>query len=77
MKFASSFKKSLEVNDTTELLQVEGYYTPGEILVFNGSSLSNFKNVQDAISDVDHLVKKNMEAHGWTERRTILLRLMR
>ena len=24
LKFASSFKKSLEVNDTTELLQVEG-----------------------------------------------------
>ena len=67
LKFASNFKKSLEVNDTTELLQVEGYYTPGEILSFNGSSLANFKNVQDALSDVDHLVKKNMQAHGWTE----------
>ena len=67
LKFASTFKKSLEFNDSTSLKQVEDYYTPGEILIFNGTSLSNFENVTEAVKDAEYLVKKNMEANGWTE----------
>ena len=37
-----------------------------EILAFNGSALSNFKRVSDAVSDVEYLVKKNSEANGWS-----------
>ena len=51
LKFASNFNKSLEFNDTTTLKQVEDYYSPGEILIFNGTSLSNFKSVNDAVKD--------------------------
>ena len=67
LKFVSSFNKSLEFNDTTLLGQVEDYFTVGEILAFNGSALSNFKRVSDAVSDVLYLVKKNSDANGWTE----------
>ena len=67
LKFASNFHKSLEFNDSTTLKQVEDYYSPGEILIFNGTSLSNFKSVTEAVQDAEYLVKKNMEAHGWTE----------
>ena len=67
LKFASNFNKSLEFNDTTTLKQVEDYFTPGEILIFNGTSLSAFKSVTEAIQDAEYLVKKNMEANGWTE----------
>ena len=67
LKFVSTFQKSLEFNDTTTLKQVEDYYSPGEILTFNGTSLSNFKSVTEAIQDAEYLVKKNMEANGWTE----------
>ena len=49
LKFASKFKKSLAFDDTTILAKVEDYYTPGEILIFNGSSLANFNKVADAI----------------------------
>ena len=67
LKFASSFHKSLEFNDTTTLKQVEDYFSVGEILAFNGNSLSNFKTVNDAVKDAQYLVKKNMDANGWTE----------
>ena len=67
MKFASKFDKSLEFNDSTTLKQVEDYYSPGEILIFNGTSIANFKSVTEAVQDAEYLVKKNMEAHGWTE----------
>ena len=62
LKFVSSFKKSLEFNDTTTLGQVEDYYTVGEILTFNGSALSNFKKVSDAVSDA--LPVSGEEEHG-------------
>ena len=67
LKFVSTFQKSLDFNDTTTLSQVEDYFAVGEILAFNGSALSNFKSVSDAVSDVNYLVKKNMDANGWTE----------
>ena len=67
LKFVSTFQKSLEFNDSTTLKQVEDYFTPGEILIFNGTSLSAFKSVTEAIKDAEYLVKKNMEANGWTE----------
>ena len=67
LKFVSTFHKSLEFNDSTTLKQVEDYFTPGEILIFNGTSLSAFKSVTEAIQDAEYLVKKNMEANGWTE----------
>ena len=67
LKFVSTFQKSLEFNDSTKLSQREDYYTPGEILTFNGTSLSNFKSVTEAVVDAEYLVKKNMEANGWTQ----------
>ena len=67
LKFVSKFQKSLEFNDTTTLGQVEDYFTVGEILTLNGSALSNFKKVSDAVSDVMYLVKKNSDDNGWTE----------
>ena len=67
LKFVSTFQKSLEFNDSTTLKQVEDYFSPGEILAFNGTSISNFKSVTEAIQDAEYLVKKNMEANGWTE----------
>jgi len=67
LKFVSTFKKSLEFNDITTLKQVEDYYSPGEILQFNGTNISNFTSITEAIADVEYLVKKNMEANGWTE----------
>ena len=67
LKFASKFDKSLEFNDSTTLRQVEDYYSPGEILQFNGTCIANFKSVTEAVEDAEYLVKKNMEAHGWTE----------
>ena len=67
LKFVSTFQKSLEFNDSTTLKQVEDYYSPGEILTFNGTSVSNFNSVTEAIQDAEYLVKKNMEANGWTE----------
>ena len=66
MKFASKFRKSLAFDDTTILAKVEDYYTPGEILAPDGSSLSNFNKVSDAVKDVEYLVQKNMEANGWS-----------
>ena len=67
LKFASTFHKSLEFNDSTTLKQVENYYSPREILQFNGSSMASFPSITEAIQDVEYLVKKNMEANGWTE----------
>ena len=46
LKFVSKFRKSLAFDDTTILAKVDDYYTPGEILSFNGSSLSNFTVMQ-------------------------------
>ena len=67
LKFASNFHKSLEFNDSTTLKQVEDYFSPGEILQFNGTCIANFPTVGEAVQDAEYLVKKNMEAHGWTE----------
>ena len=67
LKFVSTFQKSLEFNDSTRLRQREDYYTPGEILTFNGTSLSNFKSVTEAVVDAEYLVKKNIEANGWNQ----------
>ena len=67
LKFASKFDKSLEFNDSTTLKQVEDYYSPGEILQFNGTCIANFPTVDEAVQDAEYLVKKKMEAHGWAE----------
>ena len=67
LKFAFSFQGSLQHQDVTAVSCNEDYFNATQILSMNGRQLSEFKDVKEAMKDVDYLVQRNMKENGWTE----------
>ena len=66
-KFAQTFNMSLTHEDKTTVQQNEDYLTVGQILEYEGQSLTNFPDKGLAVADVQYLVAKNSQLHGGEE----------
>jgi len=64
LKFHFNFKAEVTHAEETTIGQKSNYCTPGEILKMNGRSLADFEEEEDAMEDVQFLVRKNQEEHG-------------
>ena len=67
LKFAQTFNMSLIHEDKTTVQQNEDYFTVGQILEYEGQSMSSFPDKGLAVADVQYLVAKNAKLHGWEE----------
>ena len=67
LKFHFKFEGSITHTDSTEMSSRSDYHSVGEILGFFGRKLSEFPSFDDAVKDVQYLVRKNREQEGWNE----------
>jgi len=67
LKFAFDFSGSVTHEETTEVGNVEDYFSVGDILGFHGRRLSDFRTMDEALADCTYLVQKNMNDHDWAE----------
>ena len=65
LKFAKNFAVKVEHQDTTQVGSKEDWYTASYILKEHGSSIADFKTVEDALECVRYLCRTNQEQTGY------------
>ena len=69
LKFTKTFSVSVVHDDVTKIATKEDWFPMGAILEHYGSKVSDYKDMEAALTAVRHLCAKNQQEHGYTPKK--------